>query len=203
MKLYGFVHSRALRALWALEEAGADYTFVRLDPRLGEHKAPPYLAINPAGKVPALVDGDLLLLESAAIATYVGDTHPQSGLTPPVADLKARAVYNQWCCFAISELEQPLWTIAKHKFAYPKEFRVRAVIPGCKQEMTKQLALLEAGLGDEDFILGDSMSMADVLLGHTLSWAKDFKVDLDATPAVSAYHDRLMARPARVRAQNK
>src|SRR6266581_3450699 len=77
--LYGCPTTRSTRAAWALEEAGAEYAYVRLDLSKGDGRQPAYLAINPGGKVPTLVDGDLRLTESAAICTYIGDNFPAAG----------------------------------------------------------------------------------------------------------------------------
>ena len=83
IKVFGFGRSRAFRVVWALEEAGLDYAFAPIDASKGEHRSPAYLAINPGGKVPAIVHGELSLTESSAIVTYVADLVPESGLAPP------------------------------------------------------------------------------------------------------------------------
>ena len=84
MKLYGHPNFRATRALWALEEVQAEYEYVHLDLETGQGRSDSYLALNPAGKVPTLVDGDLVITESAAICLYLGDKFPESGLVPPI-----------------------------------------------------------------------------------------------------------------------
>ena len=126
MKLYGYPNSRATRALWALEEAQAEYDYIHIDVKAGAGKDPNYLAINPGGNVPTLVDGDLIITESAAICLYIGEKYPQSGLLSP-AGTSERAQCYRWICFTISELEQPLWTIAKHRFVLPEEKRIPAI----------------------------------------------------------------------------
>ena len=88
MKLYGSRNSRSLRCVWALEEAGATYDYVRVWMMKGEGLAPWFKAVNPAGKIPVLEDGDLTLTESAAIVHYIAEKFPQSGLLP--ADLRSR-----------------------------------------------------------------------------------------------------------------
>ena len=75
--LYGYPNTRSTRAAWALEEVGAVYDHVKIDVSKGEGRSPAFLRINPGGKVPALADGDLLLTESAAIVTYVGDLYSE------------------------------------------------------------------------------------------------------------------------------
>ncbi len=199
MKLYGYPMSRSTRALWALEEANALYDFVLVDLFKGEGRAPAFRAINPAGKVPVLVDDDLVLSESAAICTYVADQHPGMKLVPTVG-CRNRARYNQWCFFAIGELEQPLWNLSKHQFALPEARRVPALLDTARWEFGVAVELLAQGLGPREFILGDQFSMADVLLAHTLDWATAVGLPLGSA-AVEDYARRMLSRPALQRAR--
>src|SRR5262245_27263054 len=80
MKLYGFGPTRSLRALWCLRELGADFEFVPVNLLAGEHGRPEFLALNPAGKLPVLVDGDSVITESAAIVLYLAEKYPDKGL---------------------------------------------------------------------------------------------------------------------------
>src|SRR6266581_1173168 len=199
--LYGCPTTRSTRAAWALEEAGAEYAYVRLDLSKGDGRQPAYLAINPGGKVPTLVDGDLRLTESAAICTYIGDNFPAAGLTPHPGTAE-RGRHDQWCAFVIGELEQPLWTIAKHRFVLPPERRVPAVIDTAAWEFSVAAQVLEAGLGDKPYILGERFSTADILVAHTLGWARAHNM-LPESPPLSAYIERTLARPALARARQR
>jgi len=190
--VYGLPRSRSSRALWALEESGTDYEFVALDFAAGEQRKPEYLKLSPAAKVPTLVDDDLVLTESAAIVNYVCGRYGED-LLP--SDPVARADYDRWSFFALSELEQPLWTIGKHKFALPSEHRVAEIFPTAQWEYQKALDLLSEGLGEKLFILGDAFSGADILLGHTLNWGVAFKQPLEQD-SLRAYSERVNARPA-------
>ena len=198
LQVYGCPNTRSNRVVWALEEAGAAYDYHKIDLFTGEGRKPDYLALNPGGKVPTLVDGDLILTESAAICTYIGDGFPASGLTPPV-DSPERAQYNQWCFFVIGELEQPLWTIAKHRFALPEKRRVPAVIETAHWEWGVAAKVLATGLGEREFLVGGRFTMADILAAQTLAWARAFKMPLGHAP-LDIYADRLLARPALARA---
>ena len=199
LKLYGCPNTRSLRAAWALEEVGAEYEFQTVLLLKGEGRRPSFLRVNPAGKVPVLVDGDLVLSESAAICTYIGDLFPASGLTPHWGT-QDRARYNQWVAFAIAELEQPLSTIAKHRFALPEELRVPHVEDAAKWEFGRACRVLEKGLADRDYIIGDRFTAADILLVHILAWADSARVPVEA-PALNVYAERLRARPALPRAR--
>ncbi len=201
MKLYGYPNSRATRALWALEEAQAEYDYVHVDVKAGAGKDQNYRAINPGGKVPTLVDGDLVITESAAICLYVGEKYPQSGLLPPAGTPK-RALCYRWICFAISELEQPLWTIAKHRFVLPEEKRVPAVLQTAFWEFSVAAKVFVEGLGNRSYAVGQSFTAADILLGHTLAWARSARIEL-GNDFLRVYADRVLARPALIRARER
>ncbi|MDD5036430.1 MAG: glutathione S-transferase family protein [Methylococcaceae bacterium] len=199
--LYGCPYTRSTRAAWALEEAGAEYEYVKVDISAGEGRALSYRRINLGGKVPALVDGDFVLTESAAIIAYIGDQYPQARLIP-ISDARLRGLYDQWCYFVIGELEQPLWTIAKHRFALPEDWRVPAVIDTAIKEFAQPLKVLESGLGDQPFILGETFTGADILIAHTLAWAKKYEL-APQSERLQAYMDRTLSRPALTRARER
>lgn len=106
MKLYEFAPTRSIRVRWMLQELEVPFEAITVDMLRGEHRSPWFLAINPAGKLPALIDGDLVLTESMAIVPYLGEKYPGSGLIPTV--LSERARFNSWIMFTATELEQPL-----------------------------------------------------------------------------------------------
>lgn len=198
IKVYGFPDTRSLRAVWALEEAGVQYDYARVDLRKGEGRSPAFLEVNPGGKVPALTDGDLTLTESAAICMYIADKFPAAQLAPPCGS-GDRARVNQWCLFALTELEQPLWTMAKHTFALPEKHRVPAIIDTARWEFARAAAVLASRLGDAQFIVGQAFSIADLLLAHTLRWANARSIALGHAN-LDAYIERIAARPAMMRA---
>jgi glutathione S-transferase len=94
MKLYEFAPTRSIRVRWTLQELGVDFEPIRVNLLAGEHRRPEFLKINPAGKIPVLVDGDLVLTESVAIVLYLADKYSNKGLIPD--DLKERAQVNRW-----------------------------------------------------------------------------------------------------------
>jgi len=200
LKLYGYPKSRSLRATWALEEAGAEYDYVKVDLMKGEGRQPAFLTINPSGKVPALIDGDLIITESAAVMTYIGEKFPASGLVPTANP--ARAAYFQWVAFTISELEQPLWTLAKHRFALPENLRVPAIEPTALWEFAKAAGVLHQHLQGREYVAGEHFSGADIMVGHTLSWAKNNQIPL-GSEVLDGYADRILSRPALVAARQR
>lgn len=201
LTLYGSPNTRSLRVAWMLEELSLEWDYHPIALMKGEGRSESFLAVNPGGKVPALRDGDATLTESAAIVTYLGDKYAARELVPEPGTV-ARGQYDQWCHFAMSELEQPLWTIAKHTFAIPEKYRVPQVIDTASWEFQRALGLLSLGLGDNPYILGDTFSAADILLAHTLLWANAFKQPLDQ-PGIQDYFERTTRRPALHSARQK
>lgn len=197
MKLYGFPNTRSARSAWSLEEAGADFEYIHIDLLKGAGRSPEFLQINPAGKLPALVDGDLVITESAAISWYIAEKFPDAKLLP--SDSADRARCMQWCFFALTELEQPVWTISKHTFALPEKQRVPSIMATANWEFVRAAKVLATGLGEKEYILGNAFSIADILLANTLNWARSRNVEIVST-ALNAYADRLLARPALQRA---
>ena len=201
LKLYGMARTRSTRILWALEELGAEYQFIPVDLAKGEGQTDEFLTLNPAGKVPVLVDGGLILTESAAICTYLGDLYPESGMVPDFGTAE-RALYNQWCFFVLTELEQPLWTIGKHKFALPKQQRVPEIKETAVWEFQRAATRLAKGLRGKEYLVGDRFTMADLLAAHTLSWARAFRVQHDVE-SLEEYRAKQFSRPALQAAQER
>lgn len=201
LTVYGFPTTRSLRVTWMLEELGLEYDYHLVNMTKGESRSPEYLAVHPGGKVPALKTGQGILTESVAILNYLGALKPDEGLIPTHC-LFERARYDQWCLFAAAELEQPLWTIGKNKFALPKAQRCPAIFPTAEWEFQQALELLSEGLGENAYILGTHFSAADILLAHTLFWGRDFKQKIEARN-LQDYMQRIQARPALAAAEKR
>ena len=201
LELFNYPKTRGLRVTWMLEELEADYKFKLVPFGSNGFASEEFLKINPAGKVPALRDGDLIMTESAAIVAYLGDKFPDKQLTPP-AGTTARAQYDQWCYFVLSELEQGLWTKAKHTFIFPEDKRVPAVVETATWEFEQALNLLSKGLEGKKYILGDRFSGADILLGQTLAWAQVAKQPVEHQN-VKDYASRILERDALRRARER
>jgi len=194
--LYGVGTSRSFRCLWALHEAQLEHEFVSLD--LGGSgkdgaKSDTYLKLNPQGKVPSLKHDDFVLTESAAILNYI-DALSDLSFIP--REIKARAKYDELAFFVLSELEQPLWTTGKHKFAIPEEHRVEQVLETTKWEFDKALNALSKLTTLNEFILGNSFTFADILVAQTLNWADRF--DFELPSEYLNYRDKMFARDAAV-----
>ncbi|MEH1907626.1 glutathione S-transferase family protein [Nostoc sp.] len=175
LKLYGSLRSRASIVYWYLEEIKVPYEFVKLDMQASEHLQPAYLAINPFGKVPAIVDGDFILWESGAILLYLADKYSKSPLSP-----EERGVFSQWVLFANATLAPGI---------LGEENRER--------EMPRLLTPLNEIFSRQPFLLGNEFTVADVAVGSILNYIPMIlKVDLSSYPAVLNYMKQLSERPA-------
>jgi len=137
----------------------------------GEGRKPSFLKINPGGKVPVLDDGGIIITESAAICMHLADKFPASQLLPPTGTPERADCY-KWISFLLTELDALLWTIAKHRFALPKEHRIPAVVDCASWEFEAAVKILSTGLGDRPYLVGASFTVADIIAGHTLLWRK-------------------------------
>jgi len=193
MKLYGFGPTRSLRALWGLKELDAEFEFVPVNLLAGEHRQPDFLRFNPSGKVPVLVDGELVVTESAAIVLYLAEKYPEKGLLP--ADLKQRAQVYRWMMFAVTELEQPLWRITKQSTLYPEAKRLPQDIALAKEEFAAMVCVLERHMDKRLFIVGDSITVADCVTAYLVDWANEQHL-IDNCPHLKGYLERMYSRPA-------
>ena len=192
MKLYGLGPTRSLRARWALQELDAEFEFVPVNLPAGENHYPDFLRLNPAGKLPVLVDGDLVLTESTAIVMYLAEKYDAKGLMP--ADLSERAQAYRWSMFATTELEQPLWRIDRHSYLYPEDKRLSEDITLAREEFVAMAAILNRHMEGREFIVGDSISIADCVTAYTLDWGNEYEL-IDDCPNLKAYLERMYARP--------
>ncbi len=192
MKLYWAPRTRSLRALWVLEESGRPYERVRLDLGEGEQKSTEFRAINPMMKVPALTDGPLAMAESGAICAYVAEACPEARLAPPVGDA-ARGRYLQWLFFSPGCIEQAFLV----KFT---KAEVRPEQAGFG-DFDRMLGVLETAVAPGPWLLGGQFTAADVMIGTDLHFGIDVFGILPSRPALRAYVDRCLARPALQRAK--
>lgn len=192
MKLYEFAPTRSIRVRWVLQELGVEFEAISINMRAGEHRTPDFLTINPTGKLPVLIDGEHIITESVAIALYLGEKYPESNLVP--TDLLLRAQLYRWLLFTATELEQPLWRIARHTFIYPEELRLPAEIPLARQDFTSMAIVLKNHLLDRQFLVGEHVTVADFVLAYTLDWANEVQL-LAIFPTLVDYMERMYKRP--------
>lgn len=173
LKLYGGTFSRASIVLWYLEELAIPYEFVLVNLQAGEHQQPDFLAINPMGKVPAIVDGNLKLWESGAILLYLMDKYA------PSVSIEQRATVAQWILFTNATLGPGIFVEANRE-----------------REMPRLLSALNHWLEPRSF-LEEDFSAADVAVGSLLAYVPIMlKLGFEEYPAIASYLERLQARPA-------
>ena len=192
MKLYGAPQTRAIQAVWMLEECGARYERVLVDIRGGAQHTPEYHAINPMEKVPALVDGEARVAETGAICAYLADRFPEAELAPKVHEPE-RGRYLQWLFFAGSCIEPSILEKMLKLELNPSQ-------SGWGSH-SKVLDVLEEAVSEGPWLLGDRFTAADVVIGSGLNFGVRLFNIFDTRPAFDAYIDRCVARPAFIRAQ--
>ena len=192
MRLYEFAPTRSIRARWVLQELGEEFEAVTVNLVAGDHRRPQFLKINPAGRVPVLVDGDLTVTESVAIVLYLAERDAHRRFLP--RDIALRSQVYRWLMFAATELEQPLWRIARHTALYPEDIRLPAELPIARQDFAEMAAVLERHMKDRQFVVGDQVTVADFVMAYTLDWANEARL-LGEFPNLTAYLERMYARP--------
>ncbi|MFO0550626.1 MAG: glutathione S-transferase family protein [Polyangiaceae bacterium] len=198
MKLYYSQFTRAGRARWMLEEVGASYELVKFAFAKGDHKTPEYLSIHPHGVVPALVDGDLTLIESSAIVMHLADKFPEKGLAPALGS-DDRARYYRWMVYVPATVDPVLETITMHTRLLPEDKRNPALAEAAKKKLSTIGKVFESALEGKDYIVGGAFSGADVIVGSAAGWM-GFIGALSDYPILAGYQKKLAERDAYKRA---
>ena len=195
LKLHFAPNSRASRTLWLLEELGLEYELNRMDFHPKDLKSDEHRNRHPLGRVPVLEDGDVSIFESGAIAEYILERHKNGGLKP-AADDPRFPEYLQWFHYCEGMVMPPVNTIVVHTLLLPPERQDAAVREQAQRLLAKAWGPVEEIMVGRDYLIGD-FSAADTMLGHACSMSKRLGVITDeAYPNLSAYADRLLARPA-------
>jgi len=190
MRLYHLAPSRSTRVLWMLEEAGQPFELTLLkreDRHTDEHRLR-----HPLGRVPVLEDEEGFLFESAALCLHLADLYPEGQLNWPLGSHERALVY-QWTLFAMTELEPAIIESRTHRDDDPDRAKAGA------ERLQTAAAVIEATLERHEYLVADRFSVADVVCGAVLIFAKNAGLT-DELPKINSYIDRLEARPARQRA---
>ncbi len=204
IKLYAWPHSSGTRVAWALEELGVPYEYVQLDAQKGEHRTPQYLAINPQGKVPGLVDGEVKFFESGAILLHLADKYGIEKNLWPAGSGQARADAMCWTVWAMADLGVYLMQYVYHGLdspvSYKPEDRSRACAEYNRAQFTRGLDALEARLQGREYLLG-GFTLADIPAASWLQLGNMFGLRIDGHPRVAEWLKRCDERPACQRAR--
>lgn len=191
--LYGIAASASTAPRICLEEVGAEYTFVPIS------RTPPgpsgFVAASPHLKVPALVDGDLTMTESAAITMHLSDRFPDTGLAPRPAD-PARAEWYSWMVVLTAQLQAPIYQVI-----YPERFSTDRLMVGrvrdvAARELDELIEWIDDHLAERTYLLGDRFSSADIFLFSLMPWTRHLVRPAFVRPHGARYFDRIAARPA-------
>jgi len=204
IKLYSWPRSSGTRVSWALEELGLPYEYIKLDAQKQEHRAPGFLAVNPHGKVPALVDGEQNFFESGAILLHLGTKYGVEKKLFPAGGGQPRADAISWTVWSGAELGPYMMQYLYHGLSTPVSYKPedqsKAAGAYSLSQFTRQLDVLEARLAKQEYLLG-TFSLVDVACASWLLLGGMLGLKLDSHPKVAAWCKRCADRPAMKRAQ--
>ena len=193
IKIYGSPRTSAGRCFWALEEVGASYDKVDVDMRAGKHKEADYLAINPNGKIPALVDGDYSLWESMAINSYLAHEYKPELLGESNKD---KGLVNQWSTWAIAELQPPVIDIFIQMVFVPEDKRNQNIIDNAQKKLPEMLAILDNELKDSEMLVADKFSLADLNIASVVMICEAIRFDITSFKEIKRWMETISKRPA-------
>lgn len=200
IQLYYYPSTASMVPHIVLEEIGVPYRRVLVDRMQNAHKTPDYLRLNPNGLIPVLVDGDLVLYETAAICLHLCDTHPEAGLVPPLSTAE-RAHFYKWLMWLTNTLQATMLA-----YFYPD----RSVTPGnvagaaevkaqAEVKIGTMLDQLDAELARHGgpWFAGEQYSALDAYVLTLCRWTRNFSSPAARTrPQLGPYLQRMLARPA-------
>jgi len=186
--LYRSIASRSITALWMLEELGLAYRMETFDVAKGETRSAAYLALNPHGAVPMIVDGDVKVTEAPAICLYLADRYGMGSLAPRL-DEAARGPYLSWTVWATAVLE-PASTLGGLKIEVRRGNWGFGFV-----DLDETLTVLKGALAESDYLAGGRFTAADVMVGAVIAM-RLHTGQLPREDWLVAYHDRLAARAA-------
>ena len=198
LKIFGGAKSRAIRSLWAIEETGEAYEHIKIS-SLEEMRSADFLAVNPNGRIPALLDGDTAIFESMCINLYLAENYAPNLLTN---NNSVRLNVMQWSFWAISEIEPLQMDILNNTRFVPKANRIPAVANLALQRISRPLKVLEEKLNTQSWLASNIFTLADLNLSSVMLLLEMAKFDYSPFPKTRGWLDRCYARPALKAAQN-
>ncbi len=192
LRIYGIARTRAFRALWMAKELGLDYEHLPIEIGDAGARSPEFLAINPNGRLPVIIDDRFVLFESLAITLYLAKKHASGKLYP--ATLEAEAKAWQWSFWAISEVDRGVNIWSLHAVRLPPAERDAAKREEALMVLAAPFKVLDAALAAQPYLLGGEFTVADLNVAAVISRAID--MDLSALPDLKAWLTRCLERPA-------
>lgn len=199
LTIYHVPGTRSARVIWLCEELDHPYTIETIDFSPEYRASPEWRALNPVGKVPALRDGSLSMFESGAMLEYILERYGDGRLRPGPGTPSA-AEYLQWSWFAEATFARPLGDMAQHLFVRPEPERIPAVVDDARKRALLCLDAVTQRLADRRFLLGETFSAADIMMGYTLVLGQRVGVLAPEHQVAQGYLARLAERPGYARA---
>lgn len=178
---------RVFRLIWALEELGLPYYHIVAHPHSDE-----MFAVNPLGQAPVLRDGSDILTDSLAIVNYLAD---RTGALTHATGTPERALMEARINFVLTEMEAPIWLMARHGFVLPKDQRVAGMRAVAEADFARAEAKFELLIGDKPYFAGDTFSLADIFAGDLARWAEEARIPL-SSQVFQDFATRMTERPA-------
>ena len=192
LRIYGIARTRAFRALWMANELGLDYEHLPIEIGGDGARSPEFLAINPNGRLPVIVDDGFVLFESLAITLYLAKKHSHGRLYPGTLEGEAKAW--QWSFWAIAEVDRGVNIWSLHAVRLPPAERDAALREEALKVIAAPFKVLDAALAKQPYLLGNDFTVADLNVAAVISRAID--MDLSAVPHLKAWLTRCLERPA-------
>ena len=192
LRIYGIARTRAFRALWVAKELGLDYQHLPIEIGDDGAKSPEFLAINPNGRLPVIVDGDFVLFESLAITLYLAKKHSAGKLYPATLEGEARAW--QWSLWAVTEVDRGVNIWSLHAVRLPRQERNAALREEALEVIASPFKVLDAAVARQPYLLGNDFTVADLTVAAVISRAVD--MDLSAWRQLKDWLTRCLDRPA-------
>jgi glutathione S-transferase len=183
-----------VRSLWLLEELGLEYELNRMDFHPKDLKSDAHRARHPLGRIPVLEDGDITLWESGAIAEYILERHKNGGLKPS-SDAPNYPIYLQWFHYCEGMVMPPINTIVVQTILLPPERRDETALGQAQRLLARAVQPVEDDMVGKDYLAGE-FTAADTMLGHAIMMSQRMGIVTDDHPNLTAYIERLKARPA-------
>ncbi len=195
IRLYYYPANASFTPHVLLEEIGVPFELIRVDKENRSHKSPEYLALNPAGRIPVLIDGDLVLFETAAICLHLCDRHPEASLAPRLATTE-RAHFYKWLMFFTNTIQADVLA-----YYYPDRYTtdrdgLDAVTAAAERRLDDWFGIVETALARGPFLLGDTYSAVDPYLVMLARWGRHMANPPGRRPRIGDLATRVLARPA-------
>lgn len=206
LTIYGIQASRALRPLWTATELGLDFEHVQTDYKAGASRTPEFLALNPNGHIPVVVDhrpeGDVVLWESMACALYIARHHgPADGVSLTPATPREEAEALRWSFWTVTEVESDALTVLMHRLVMPAEQRKPELADAAERRLKVPLRVLEQHLAQqqargEAYLAAARFTVADLCVASVLLWVRATRELMGQFPLASVWLAQCLGRPA-------